>query len=98
MSRNLHIGEKHIPNPSRNPSFGDILLSRRDLLKAAFGSAALAALPGCAAQGTRPQVSFTPIPVSSDDQLRVAPEYDAKVLYRWGDPVGVPGAMPAFKL
>lgn len=62
MSRNLHIGEKHIPNPSRNPSFGDILVSRRDLLKAAFSSAALAALPGCAAQGTRPQISFTPIP------------------------------------
>ncbi len=97
MSRNLHVGEQHIPNPSQNPSFGEILLSRRDLLKAAFSSAALAALPGCAAQGTRPQISFTPIPPSNDDQLRIAPEYDARVLYRWGDPVGVPGAMPAFK-
>ena len=37
------------------------------------------------------------MPVSTDDALRVPTEYETQVLYRWGDPAGMPDAMPAFK-
>ena len=97
MSRNLHVGAEALPNPSANPSFRDVLLSRRELLKAGLGSAVVAALAGCATPGTRPDLGFRPLTASSDDLLRVPPEYEARVLYRWGDPVGVAGAMPEFK-
>jgi uncharacterized protein len=96
MSRNLHEGAEDISNPSGNPTFAEVLLSRRELLKAGLGSVAFAALAGCATSGTRPDIGFTAVPVSNDDLLRVPPEYDAQVLYRWGDPVGVTGAMPPF--
>jgi hypothetical protein len=39
-----------------------------------------------------------PIAPSSEDVLRVPPEYEAKVLYRWGDPVGVASRMPEFRM
>ena len=97
MSRNLHFGAEALPNPSANASFRDVLLSRRELLKAGLGSAVVAALAGCATPGTRPDLGFRPLTASSDDLLRVPPEYEARVLYRWGDPVGVAGAMPEFK-
>ena len=97
MSRNLHVGAPELPNPSPNATFGEVLLSRRDLLKAGVGSAVMAALAGCATSGTRPSLGFTPVTISSEDLLRVPPEYEARVLFRWGDPVGVPGAMPEFK-
>ena len=95
MSRNLHLPGSS--NPSANPSFDEVL-TRRGLLKAGIGAMTLAALPACAAQGTRPQLSFTPIAPSLDDALRVPPEYEAKVLYRWGDPVGSPAGMPPFRM
>jgi uncharacterized protein len=97
MSRNLHVGAEEIPNPSANPTFGEVLLSRRDLFKAGLGVAALATLSGCATAGTRPEIGFTPLAPSSEDQLRVPPGYEATVLYRWGDPVGAADGMPAFK-
>lgn len=97
MSRNLHVGAGDGANPSANPTFGEVLLSRRALLKGGLGAAALAALGGCATAGTDPRLGFTAVPVSSDDLLRVPPEYEAQVLYRWGDPVGSADGMPAFK-
>src|SRR6202008_2952617 len=96
MSRNLHL--RGSCNPSANPSFEEVLLSRRTLLQAGVAATALAALPGCAAQGTRPQLTFTPIAPSGDDLVRVPPGYEAKVLYRWGDPVGAAAGMPAFRM
>jgi uncharacterized protein len=80
------------------PSFGEVLRRRRQFLKAGAGAAALAALPAFAAQGTRPELGFTSISVSDEDVLRVAPEYEARVLYRWGDPVGAAAGMPEFRL
>ncbi len=68
------------------------------MLKAGVGVAVLGALPGCAAQGTRPQLSFTPIVPSLEDQLRVPPGYEAKVLFRWGDPVGASAGSPGFRM
>jgi secreted PhoX family phosphatase len=77
-------------------------LARREFLKGGLAAAVVAALPlaGCAtAPSARPvAIGFTGIPPSSEDAIRIAPEYDAIVLYRWGDPVGVPGNMPAFRM
>jgi secreted PhoX family phosphatase len=95
MSRNLHV-PGHC-NPSENPTFDEVL-SRRTFLKGALGAAVAASLPGCATQGARPRISFAPIAPSSEDLFRVPPGYEAKVLFRWGDPVGIPGAMPAFRM
>ncbi|HKZ05795.1 MAG TPA: PhoX family phosphatase [Methylomirabilota bacterium] len=97
MSRNLHRGFPDAVNPSAHPTFGEVVLSRRALLKAGLGASAFAALGGCATLGVNPVVGFTAVPASSDDALRVPPEYEATVLYRWGDPVGMYDAMPPFK-
>ncbi len=77
-------------------------LARRDFLKGGLAAALAAALPlaGCAgAPVARPvRIGFTAIPPSADDALRLAPEYEASVLFAWGDPVGIPGNMPAFRM
>jgi secreted PhoX family phosphatase len=97
MSRNLHRGAEDAANPAANPTFSEVLLSRRSLLTTGLGGVAFAALGGCGMLTGRPDIGFTAVPVSSDDLLRVPAEYDAQVLYRWGDSVGVPEAMPPFK-
>jgi hypothetical protein len=77
-------------------------LARREFLKGGLAAAVAAAFPlaGCttAPEAQPVAIGFTGIPPSSDDALRIAPEYDAVVLYRWGDPVGIPGNMPAFRM
>ena len=95
MSRNLHA-PGHC-NPSANPTFSEVLRSRRNFIVNGIAITAFAAVPGCAAQGTRPAIGFTPIAPSSEDLLRVPPEYEARVLYRWGDPVGAAAGMPEFR-
>ena len=95
MSRALHTPGSC--NPGANPTFDDVL-ARRSFMQAGIGALALAALPGCAAQGTRPVIGFTPIAPSGEDALRVPPGYEAKVLYRWGDPVGSSAGMPPFRM
>ena len=96
-----------LPMPDRPAAtpFSAVLearLARREFLKGGLATAVAAAFPlaGCT---TPPEagpvaVGFTGIPPSSDDALKIAPEYDAIVLYRWGDPVGIPGNMPAFRM
>jgi len=89
-------------NPSRNPTFGDVLatrLSRRDFVLGAASASLVAGLPGCATadRGPGPALTFTAIGVSTEDVLRVPPEYEAAVLLRWGDPVGAPAGMPEFR-
>jgi secreted PhoX family phosphatase len=95
MSRNIRT--RGSSNPSANETFEQVL-SRRRFIQGALGVAVAGALPGCATQGTRPLIGFTPVPVSSEDAFRVPPEYDAKVLYRWGDPVGAAAGMPEFRM
>ena len=100
MSRSLHDGRTS--NPSGNAAFADVLslrLSRRELLQAGAAGAALGLLGGCAAlPGVTPRLpAFKPVPVSSDDRLQVPEGYEARVLYRWGDPVGIAASMPAFR-
>ncbi|PXW96110.1 hypothetical protein C7444_10716 [Sphaerotilus hippei] len=44
------------------------------------------------------RLGFTPLSMAGPmPALLVPPGYTARVIYRWGDPVGVPGRMPAFK-
>ena len=80
----------------------DARFARRDFLKGGLAAALAAALPagGCATPPTAEPVAigFTAIPPSSDDALKIAPEYEATVFFRWGDPVGLPGNMPAFRM
>jgi secreted PhoX family phosphatase len=92
-------------NPTDNPTLGDVIatrLGRRDLLKGALGTAAIATLvsplalasarSAQARNGTR--FSFKEVPAGVDEKHYVAEGYDADILIRWGDPV-LPGA-PAF--
>ena len=43
------------------------------------------------------RLGFEPLPVSTDDAVRVPRGYVAQVLIRWGDPVGHPAGQPAFR-
>jgi secreted PhoX family phosphatase len=94
-----------MPDRPAAPPFSAILearLARRELLKGGLAAAVAAAFPlaGCTtAPAAGPAaIGFAGIPPSSDDAIRIAPGYEAVVLYRWGDPVGIPGNMPAFRM
>ena len=41
-------------------------------------------------------LGFGPVPATLFDGITVPPEYAADVLYPWGAPTGIAGAMPAF--
>jgi uncharacterized protein len=74
-------------------------VDRRLVLKA--GAAATVAFvgQGCVSAGaaSRSALGFTAVPVSTADALVVPPEYEASIIFKWGDPVGIAGTMPAFK-
>ena len=81
----------------RNPSFAAIAASRRTALKGllAAGTAALAPLPGWAAEPSDPStLGFRSPPHTIADDHQVAADHQAKVLIRWGDAVEY--AAPAF--
>ncbi|MEK8048352.1 PhoX family protein [Ideonella margarita] len=99
-------------NRSSNPTIHDVMdAQRRVLLRGGLASSLVAllgggALAGCAttgsATGANPaslgrQIGFTSVPMAAQDTVTVPPGYTARVLFRWGDPVGVPGQMPAFR-
>ena len=69
-------------------------------LAAAFAPMA-AGLAGCAttAPGTTagPKLGFKPIATTTADTVVVPEGYLAETIAPWGDPVGIAGAMPAFK-
>jgi len=95
-------------NRSSNPSIHDISdPGRRIVLRGALG-AALAALyapflGGCAgvgretSAGAGPSIGFRGIAPDSRDRLVVPEGYVARPIGAWGEPVGIPGNMPAFK-
>lgn len=75
---------------------------------AVAGGLALQAMGGCAAAsgpqagqgshaGGASKLGFKAIAPSSDDAVRVPDGYTAQVLVRWGDPIGDPRGMPAFR-
>ena len=96
-----------ISNPSRNPHFEEVVavnLQRRRMLQGGFGAAALAffGAPALtrmseAVAATLPAApTFTPIAANFLDTVTLPPGYELKVLYKWGEPVGIRGNMPAF--
>ena len=96
-------------NRSSNPSIHDISdPARRTVLRGGLGLAASALyaplLAGCASaaprEGSRPLrpvIGFKGVPAVATDTLVVPEGYVASVIAAWGEPVGVPGNMPAWR-
>jgi secreted PhoX family phosphatase len=91
-------------NRSSNPSIHDISdPQRRIVLRGGALAAAISLmgpLAGCASLGAAasgPKLGFKGIPVGVGDKLVVPEGYIATAIAAWGEPVGVPGNMPAFK-
>ncbi len=94
-------------NRSGNPSIHDVSEpSRRLVLKGGAATALAgwlaplaASLPGCAAGlGSGAALGFTSVPPSTADTVVVPPGYSTQVLAPWGEPVGIAGNLPAFKM
>ena len=92
-------------NRSANPSIHEVSdPARRLILQGGLAALAGGVLPGlfagCAggpsAPASGPLFSFKGIPVASNDALVVPEGYVAEVIAAWGEPIGVPGSMPAF--
>lgn len=93
-------------NRSANPSIQDISdPSRRVVLLGGIGALTVGALApwlagraaAAAAGGGSPLLGFKPVPVSEKDTVVVPEGYEAVAFAAWGEPVGVPGNMPAFR-
>jgi secreted PhoX family phosphatase len=90
-------------NRSANPSIHELSdPSRRIVLRSGFGLGLAALLPGCASTGesggaTGTALGFQSVPPSKADTIVVPTGYRAQVLAPWGEPIGVAGAMPAWK-
>ena len=104
MAKNFDTMEDS--NRSSNPSIHDVSdPARRTLLRGGLGlslGALLAPVAGCAALpgdagASGPALGFSPVTASAADRVTVPPGYTATPLAPWGEPVGIAGAMPAFK-
>jgi len=88
-------------NRSSNPSIHDVSdPGRRTVLKRSLGagaSALFASLAGCAHLAPGPRLGFAAVPVTNADTLVVPKGYVAQVIAAWGEPVGVAGAVPAWR-
>src|SRR5690349_21378189 len=102
------FAEMEDSNPSANPSIHEVSdPARRVLLRGSLGLVASGILgpgmlAGCAAQGSSAaeasrRVGFASVKMLAGDAVVVSPGYTARPIYRWGDPSGIAGAMPAFK-
>jgi len=98
-------------NRSSNPSIHDVSDPARRLMLfgglGALGSALLVPLAGCGSLpgmagllggGGSPTLGFKPVPASGADRVIVPDGYTATPLAPWGEPVGIAGQMPAFKV
>ena len=93
-------------NCSGNASIHEVIAaSRRNFLKGGAAAslmavlAPLAPLAGCATgMAGVPKIGFKGIPVGMGDALVVPEGYVATPLAQWGEPVGMAGNMPAFKI
>ncbi len=96
-------------NRSANPNIHEVSDPARRLvlhsgLAALAGGVLPAWLGGCAISPGEPRstmsgalFSFKGIPTASNDTLVVPDGYVADVIAAWGEPIGVPGNMPAFE-
>ncbi len=65
---------------------------------AAATSARAATATTAGVQGMGRQIGFRSVGMAAQDSIVVPQGYTARVLYRWGDAVGLAGNMPAFKM
>ncbi|MCP5270535.1 MAG: PhoX family phosphatase [Burkholderiaceae bacterium] len=98
----MDLGAPEDSNRSGNRSFHEVSdPARRTLLRLGTGAAAAALygpwLAGCATGRVPPRLGFTGVPTSTADTVVVPPGYVAQVIAPWGEPVGLPGAMPAWR-
>ena len=90
-------------NRSANPSIHELSdPSRRVWLQGGAGAMAMGLLapllPGCATvPGGGPLLGFKGIPTTDKDTMVVPEGYEAVAFAAWGEPIGVPGQMPAFR-
>ena len=96
-------------NRSANPSIHDVSdPARRTVLRGGVGLAAAALyaplVAGCATapmretpKPMRPVMTFKGVPAVATDTLAVPDGYVADVIAAWGEPIGVPGNMPAWR-
>ena len=94
-------------NRSANPSIHEVSdPARRVLLLGGIGALTVGALApwlagraAAAPAGGRsePRIGFESVPVSDKDAVVVPAGYEAVAFAAWGEPVGVPGNMPAFR-
>ena len=74
--------------------------ARRLWLQGGLGALATTLLAGCGslAAGSGPRLGFRSVPASSQDTMVVPAGYEAVAFVPWGEPVGVPGQMPAWRM
>jgi uncharacterized protein len=104
MAKDFNVMEDS--NRSGNLSIHDISRPERRLFLSLSGAVGLSALlPACAQTTPVTQVaaqstalSFKPIPIGASDALTVPEGYRAKAIAPWGEPIGVAGNMPAFRI
>lgn len=110
LIKNRHADD--VSNTSDNPAFSHVLqakISRRNLLQGSAAAGVATVLPlgllqsgsveakTAAASARASQLGFKGVPFSTQDTVVVPEGYTARAFYRWGDPVGIAGKMPAFK-
>ena len=75
--------------------------ARRVLLKGAMAASISALfspwLASCASFGGFARLGFASIPASDTDTLNVPKGYTAQAIAAWGEPIGIPNTMPAFR-
>lgn len=85
-----------LSNPSNNETFHEVVaarISRRDFLGGGLASIGIVSIGGIGALlparcgRSRPLLGFQSIPPSTADTVVVPPDYTARVLIAWGDPV-----------
>jgi len=74
--------------------------ARRLWLQGGLGALAAGLLAGCGhlAPSGGPRLGFKGIPTSDQDTMVVPEGYEALAFVPWGEPVGVPGHMPAWRM
>ncbi len=99
-------------NTSDNLSIHDVSTpERRTFLRGSvatslsgiFGGFAGVSLQGCAtsiapSKAAGPLMTFKPVPVGLGDKLVVPEGYTATPIAAWGEPIGIAGKMPTFKM
>jgi uncharacterized protein len=87
-------------NTSSNPSIHEVSNPTRRTVLQGGAIASVSSLFGCAAiaSGTGPAIAFKAIPPGTGDKFVVPEGYTATPIAAWGEPIGIPGSMPAFKL